>query len=94
MPKFDKEYMVGSLKMGVRKVKFTKVDGTERVMRCTLSQDYLPPRSTKVKADDGRAKDPNIISAWDVEKKAWRSFFAESVSEFDIEIIGPRPRSP
>ena len=37
-----KEEILEDLHKGVCKVTFTKKDGTERVMKCTLVEDYLP----------------------------------------------------
>ena len=64
---------------GVITVTFTKVDGSERVMKCTRNKTHLPEQkdleeaSTKV--------NPKVLAVWDVEKSAWRSFRIDSVKE-------------
>jgi hypothetical protein len=69
------------LKKGVHSVTFTKVDGTTRVMQCTLDPDLLPP--PKEGDEEKVKKEPNlsILPVWDVEKEGWRSFKVDSVTE-------------
>lgn len=59
-------------------VTFIKVDGTERVMTCTLRPDVLPPQTL---TEDAAAKEPNpyTISVWDVNAAGWRSFRVANV---------------
>lgn len=77
----------------VCKVKFTKADGTERIMRCTLKPNILPEPiavdSSKVK----KAVSTDILAVYDLEalakdpehsEKAWRSFRIDSVKEIEI----------
>ena len=59
------------LRQGVATVKFTKKDGTERVMKCTLQEGVAIPHE---KTTD-RVKEPreDILPVWDIEANAWRS---------------------
>ena len=65
-------------------VTFTKKDGTERTMLCTLKAEHLP---VVEKHEDDEAKkdkkqsDTNV-AVWDLEKKAWRSFKIDSVVSY------------
>ena len=73
-----REELIQDLKDGICKVTFTKKDGTERLMKCTLASKFMPiTESTKTTED----KEPNldIIKCWDLEKEAWRSFRLDSV---------------
>ena len=56
----------------VCEIVFTKVDGTDRTMRCTLLEQYLPSSSS----NDTSAKkiNPNIMVVWDLDAGGWRSF--------------------
>ena len=69
-------------------VVFEKADGSLRTMLCTLQEKYLPPvvlkegEEAKPKKDKG---DTNIVTVWDLEKTAWRSFYLESLKSFEIE---------
>ena len=58
-------------------VKFTKKDGTERIMRCTLDFNTIP-KDQKPKGFDAikflsKIQNSKILSVYDLEKKAWRS---------------------
>lgn len=62
-------------------VKFTKSDGTERLMKATLNSKHLPVPTEAVKEKKERKKneDPNFFVVWDLDKDAWRSFNYENV---------------
>lgn len=66
-------------------VKFKKVDGSERVMKCTLMQSMIP-QTTKTVAETNtivkeRRENDSVIAAWDVEAEGWRSFRLDSIIE-------------
>ncbi len=67
-----REEIVELLEVKTLKVTFTKVNGEERVMNCTLREDIVP------QGDDNeftsRAYNPNVVPVWDVDKEGWRSF--------------------
>lgn len=71
------------LKKHAVNVTFKKGDGTLRTMQCTLRPDLLPIREETEKTST-RAKDPNRIVAYDLEKEAWRSFKTERVISWMI----------
>ncbi len=64
---------------------FTKVDGTERTMRCTLVPAKLPvivedPEKPKKE----RKQNPDVLPVFDLDKNEWRSFRWSSVKSYDI----------
>jgi hypothetical protein len=65
-------------------VLFTKKDGTEREMLCTLLPEHLPVVDKKegdeVKPLKKQSEDS--IAVWDLEAKAWRSFRIDSVKSY------------
>ena len=67
-------------------VVFTKKDGTEREMRCTLKAEHLP--IVEKHEDDEAKKDKKqsdtSIAVWDLDKSAWRSFRIDSVVSYTI----------
>jgi len=66
-------------------VTFTKVDGTERVMKCTLQPESLPP--VVIKEDAKPRKETTSTKAlrvFDLEKKEWRSFTIKNVKRIDL----------
>jgi len=72
------------LKENVVKVVFTKKDGSEREMLCTLNQKLLPPREDGGDEEAPKTKNPDQINVWDLEKGAWRSFMIDSMISFEV----------
>ena len=66
-------------KFPVTKITFTKKDGTERVMRCTLMESALPPRDSDAQE---KPHSPDVQPVWDIEAGGWRSFRWDSVTYF------------
>ena len=62
----------------VAEIMFTKKDGTERIMNCTLASEFIPedmtPKGLSVKA---RSKD--VLAVFDTDNNGWRSFLLENV---------------
>jgi len=70
-------------------VNFIKVNGEERIMKCTLREDYLPERleieSKDLIWDDKKNMSKESLSVWDVEAEGWRSFRWNNLKEYNIE---------
>ena len=68
----------------VMSIIFTKIDGSERTMNCTLVSEYLPQK-TVVEGQQllteslPRAESPDTLAVWDVDAKGWRSFRLDSI---------------
>ena len=67
------------------KITFTKKDGTERVMNCTLDPNVIPLVES-VQDQREKNKEKDYIAAYDTDIKAWRSFIIKSVKAFEFEI--------
>ena len=63
---------------GVCEVTFTKVDGSVRIMPCTLDPYLLPPAPV-LEGHSTRPFRPETISAWCTDKMEWRSFRVANV---------------
>ena len=74
----DKSFVINLLKQGTVEVNFTKSDGTERTMKCTLKEDVVVPYSKKT--DRTKETNNDIIPVFDVEKNEWRSFRVDSIN--------------
>lgn len=66
------------LKEKILEVTFKKKDGTTRVMSCTLREDVLP-KVEFAKTSDSKEPNYDVMSVWDTDKSAWRSFRLDSV---------------
>ena len=82
---FTKENLLDMLRNNVVTVTFTKLDGTERTMKCTLLGEYVPAPMThnQVLLQENRGGDNNI-SVWDTEMQDWRSFRVSNVKSIKI----------
>lgn len=65
------------LHKNVCEIVFTKVDGTDRTMRCTLLEQYLPPSANNETST--KKSNPNTLVVWDVDSRGWRSFRTASL---------------
>lgn len=80
----QREFFTSSLRRGVYRVTFTKVNGEQRVMRCTLNQTLIPEVHTP-KGVNESAEQPSleVIRVFDLEANGWRSFRIDSVQAFE-----------
>ena len=91
-PEF-REWLKGVLHDDITKnlcVVFTKKDGTDREMFCTLSESRIPAeKQPKSQASDsttaGQGND-SAIRVFDVQKQEWRSFRWDSVKEVRFDL--------
>lgn len=72
-----KSFVKEQLRQGTVNVNFTKVDGTSRVMRCTLAESLIP--EAKKPANTNTKEAETAQRAFDLDKQEWRSFRWESV---------------
>jgi hypothetical protein len=70
------------LKTSKMTVTFTKTDGTERAMNCTLVEEHIQPYEKKTERT--RTESDETIAVWDLDKNAWRSFRVDSVTELEF----------
>ncbi len=64
-------------------ITFTKKDGTERVMRCTLDPAKLPVQENK-ETSTTRKINTETMSVFDTDAQGWRSFTKKSVKCVDF----------
>lgn len=73
-----KETLIKKINAGEVTLKFTKTDGTERVMRCTTHLENIPsehhPKGTRPKPDAAAKAPVDRINVFDLDKSQWRSF--------------------
>lgn len=81
----DKDNVMSALKNGVCKVTFTKANGEDRLMHCTLNESILPQQTDIEEHIQKKKPNPNAVAVWDTDKGAWRSFRWDSVKEFSTE---------
>lgn len=81
-------WLNGMLKVTDMTVTFTKKDGTERVMKCTLQPELLPVVEVKPLAEgkQPRKESTTSIRVYDIELKDWRSFTTKSITKVEFSI--------
>ena len=69
-------------------VTFTKKDGTERAMRCTLVEGRIPTehKPTTETSNSNRKNSGSAVAVFDTEKSEWRSFRWESVTKVEFTL--------
>jgi len=73
-----KEKIQDLLRQGECEVVFTKANGDEREMVCTLHTDYLPEfDEDAAKGNNNETED--VVTVWDVEADGWRRFRIDSI---------------
>lgn len=78
-----REEMISQLRKKECRVIFTKVNGEERDMICTLMAEALPLRvATADEIAEHKVVNEETIPVWDVNQQAFRSFRVENVISF------------
>ena len=65
-------------------ITFTKADGTDRELRCTLVESSIP--TDKVPKGTGREASDAVQRVFDVDKQEWRSFKWDSVKSVTFDL--------
>ena len=99
---YSKDTIIHNLKEGICTILFEKVNGEMREMNCTLIEKLIEENITtkdsfgnvgthnegildNVKKDK-RAVNPNLVIAFDLDKKGWRSFRVNSVKSMNVSV--------
>lgn len=75
----NKPDIIQQLKEGVIEVKFTKADGSQRVMSATLNDQYVNYDDSASSTKDKKADTAQPV--WDINASGWRSFRWDSLQE-------------
>ena len=79
------EWLKGMLYLGPVTITFTKKDGTERVMKCTLDPKELPEQVVTENKKERKQSDTSL-AVYDLEAKGWRSFIIKSVTKVNLTL--------
>jgi hypothetical protein len=78
----DQENIRQKLKEKICQVIFTKVDGTTRVMNCTLNSAMIPAELSEETQKRTKTENIAVQAVYDIEAQGWRSFRWDSVTSF------------
>lgn len=89
MTKVTYDEMKDFLQHSVSNVTFTKKNGDQRIMKCTLMPEHLPPIEVKEGEEKAERKvNTDVLAVWDLDSKGWRSFRLDSIVTFDVVPLG------
>ena len=89
----DRETLDELLHVDVLTVTFEKKDGTERVMRCTLREDLLPPKPVVEGEEKPKRKGKEgVVPVYDMDAKGFRSFRLSSLKKIQSSPGDPNGR--
>ena len=76
-----------NLKQGMVVVKFTKKDGTERTMSCTLKPELLPTVAVTESVDGNKSRRVNesVMAVYDLDIGEWRSFTVSQILSAELK---------
>jgi len=81
-----KAELVELLKNNIVEVTFTKLNGDERVMPCTLKEDLLPPAKKDEPITQKKVREVSeaVIPVWAIESNGFRSFRYDRVKSVKL----------
>jgi len=91
----NRDEILALLNKSICQVIFTKADGTERTMYCTLLPNYLPERNPIVEdssvaiVKSPKPRSQELITVWDIDNNNWRAFNLTRVISVRGNIITP-----
>lgn len=80
----QKEWLRKVLIDSIATITFVKVNGEERVMKCTLQEQFLPTQVDLEEAIQKKRPNDETMSVWDLEARAWRSFRVENLMSVEV----------
>jgi hypothetical protein len=85
-----KEELYELLKKEVVEVTFTKLNGDERKMPCTLIESFLPPAKKDDPITQKKVREINdkVIAVWAIESNGFRSFRYDRVKNVEVMQYG------
>jgi hypothetical protein len=80
-----REALVKSLQKNIMSVIFTKKNGEDRTLHCTLNETLLPEKTWREELDESKKKENlEVLAVWDVDIDAWRSFRLDSIKDLKV----------
>jgi hypothetical protein len=83
----SRAWLKSVLTSSVATVTFTKKNGDERVMKCTLDPQHLPAIQKEAsEVAEVRQPSKDSLAVFDIEAQAWRSFRFDSVTKLTMDL--------
>ena len=78
-----RNWLVKLLRMTPMEVTFNKKDGSTRIMKCTLREEYLPEIEGNY---EEKKRTGESLAVFDLDKKEWRSFRWNSIVQIKFAV--------
>jgi len=75
----NRDTLIKNLQKKSMRITFTKVNGDERIMDCTLQEHMIPQTG-----ESNRKKNEEVLPVFDINKGEWRSFRLDSVTNIEL----------
>ena len=82
--KKEKDWLLGLLRSQIVDITFTKKDGSERILKCTLMESEIP--TEKVPKGTEKSKSDEVVPVFDIENDGWRSFRWDSIKQINFTL--------
>ena len=73
-----RDILIKNLQKKTMRITFTKVNGEERIMDCTLQEHMIPQTE-----ESNRKKNEEVLPVFDINKGEWRSFRLDSITNIE-----------
>ena len=73
-----RDTLIKNLQKKAMRITFTKVNGEERIMDCTLQEHMIPLTDEK-----NRKENEEVLPVFDINKGEWRSFRLDSITNIE-----------
>jgi hypothetical protein len=74
-----RDILIKNLQKKAMRITFTKVNGEERVMDCSLQEHMLPETN-----ESNRKQNEEVLPVFDINKGEWRSFRMDSITNIEV----------
>ena len=74
-----RDTLIKNLQKKAMRVTFTKINGEERIMDCTLQENLVPETNP-----DNRKENEEVLPVFDINKGEWRSFRMDSITNIEV----------
>ena len=74
----NRETLIKNLQQNAMRITFTKVNGDERIMDCTLQEHMIPETDS-----NNRKENEEVLPVWDIDKGEWRSFRLDAITNIE-----------
>ena len=82
-----KKWVKSCLETNICTITFTKKNGDERVMSCTLDEQHFPPiQKEAAEVGEVRQKSIESLTVFDIDEQNWRAFRWDSIKRFEMDI--------